>query len=156
MSDGSHMPARFCVLASGGAGNCAFVQTDGFGLLIDAGIGPRFIASRLASIGATWRDVHAVVLTHTHSDHWKELTFAHLLQQRVPFYCSPGHHGSLSQVNGSFDLLVADGLVRPISNGETLELPAGVTVRPIPIPHDSHPTFGFRIDGPPGLFGPQW
>ena len=63
------MPARFCVLASGSAGNCAFVQADGYGVLIDAGLGPRFIASRLATVGAAWRDVHAVVLTHTHSDH---------------------------------------------------------------------------------------
>jgi phosphoribosyl 1,2-cyclic phosphodiesterase len=26
----------------------------------------------------------------------------------------------------------------------------------VPVPHDSDPTYGFRIDGPPGLFGPQW
>src|SRR5579885_2306693 len=32
---GGRMPARFCVLASGSAGNCALVQTDGFGLLVD-------------------------------------------------------------------------------------------------------------------------
>ena len=70
------MAARFCVLASGSSGNCVFVQSDGFGFLIDFGIGPRFIASRLAAVGATWRDVHAVFLTHTHTDHWKELTLA--------------------------------------------------------------------------------
>src|SRR5207247_1154514 len=65
---GGVMPARFCVLASGSAGNCAFLQADGFGLLIDIGLGPRFIASRLATVGASWRHVHAVLLTHTHSD----------------------------------------------------------------------------------------
>jgi phosphoribosyl 1,2-cyclic phosphodiesterase len=150
------MPARFCVLASGSAGNCAFVQSAGAGVLIDAGLGPRFIASRLASLGATWRDVHAVVLTHTHSDHWKDWTLAHLRQQGVPFYCSPRHHDGLSRYGGSFEPLAAAGLVRPFADGETLELLGGITVRPIPVPHDSDPTFGFRIDGPPGLFGPQW
>jgi phosphoribosyl 1,2-cyclic phosphodiesterase len=150
------MPARFCVLASGSAGNCAFVQSAGSGVLIDAGLGPRFIASRLASLGATWRDVHAVVLTHTHSDHWKDWTLGHLRQQGVPLYCSPRHHDGLSRYGGSFEPLAAAGLVRPFVDGETVALPGGITVRPLPVPHDSDPTFGFRIDGPPGLFGPQW
>jgi phosphoribosyl 1,2-cyclic phosphodiesterase len=149
------MPARFCVLASGSAGNCAFIQSDGFGVLIDAGLGPRFIASRLASIGAAWRDVHAVFLTHTHSDHWKDFTLVQLRQQQVPFYCSPRHHEGLSRHGGSFAPLAAAGLVRPIEN-EPAGLGSGITVRPIPVPHDCDPTYGFRIDGPPGLFGPQW
>jgi phosphoribosyl 1,2-cyclic phosphodiesterase len=150
------MPARFCVLASGSAGNCAFVQAGGAGVLIDAGLGPRFIASRLASVGATWRDVHAVVLTHTHSDHWKDWTFGHMRRQGVPLYCSPRHHDGLSRYGGSFEPLAADGLVRPFADGDALEMPGGVTIRPVPVPHDSDPTYGFRIDGPPGLFGPQW
>lgn len=150
------MPARFCVLASGSAGNCAFVQADGFGVLIDAGLGPRFIASRLASIGATWRDVHTVILTHTHSDHWKDWTLAQLNRQRVPFYCSPHHHEDLTRSGGSFVPLAEADLVRPIQDGESFEVSAGITIRPIVVPHDAEPTFGFRIDGPQGLFGPQW
>ena len=150
------MPARFCVLASGSAGNCALVQTDGFGLLIDAGLGPRFVASRLASVGASWRDVNAVVLTHTHSDHWKDWTLGQLRQHGVPFYCSPRHHESLSRYGGEFEPLRAADLVRSFDEGDVLELAAGITVRPIPVPHDADPTFAFRIDGPPGLFGPQW
>ena len=153
---GDFMPARFCVLASGSAGNCAFLQADGFGLLIDAGLGPRHVAARLATVGASWRDVHAVVLTHTHSDHWKDLTLAHLARLRVPLYCSPRHHDGLGRFGGYFEMLVANGLVRPFHDGEPLELKAGVVCRPVPVPHDSDPTFAFRIDGPPGLFGPQW
>jgi phosphoribosyl 1,2-cyclic phosphodiesterase len=150
------MPARFCVLASGSAGNCAFLQADGFGLLIDAGLGPRYVAARLATVGASWANVHAVVLTHTHSDHWKDLTLAHLGRQRIPLYCSPRHHDGLSRYGGYFDLLAGHGLVRPFRDGEPLELNAGVVCRPVVVPHDSDPTYAFRIDGPPGLFGPQW
>jgi phosphoribosyl 1,2-cyclic phosphodiesterase len=150
------MPARFCVLASGSAGNCAFVQGDGFGLLIDAGLGPRLIASRLASIGASWRDVNAVLLTHTHSDHWKDWTLGLLRRQGVPFYCSPRHHDGLNRCGGEFEPLLAADLVRSIDASNTLELTAGITVRPIAVPHDADPTFAFRIDGPPALFGPQW
>jgi phosphoribosyl 1,2-cyclic phosphodiesterase len=150
------MPARFCVLASGSAGNCAFLQADGFGLLIDAGLGPRYIAARLATVGASWRDVHAVIITHTHSDHWKDLTFAHLAQLRIPLYCSPGHHDGLTRFDGHFEVLHANGLVRPAHDGESLELRPGLVCRPIAVPHDCDPTYAFRIDGPPGLFGPQW
>jgi hypothetical protein len=31
-----------------------------------------------------------------------------------------------------------------------------MTVRPVAVPHDADPTYGFRIDGPAGLYGPQW
>jgi phosphoribosyl 1,2-cyclic phosphodiesterase len=150
------MPARFCVLASGSAGNCALLQSNGFGLLIDIGLGPRLLSARLADVGASWRDVHAVLLTHTHTDHWKDLTLAHLHRLRIPLYCSRHHHASMTRYNGAFEPFVETGLVRELSDGETLALNAGVTVRPIAVPHDCEPTYGFRIDGPPGLFGPQW
>src|SRR5262245_1788422 len=150
------MPARFCVLASGSAGNCAFLQTNGFGLLIDIGLGPRLLAARLADVGATWRDVHAVLLTHTHTDHWKDLTLGHLHRLRIPLYCSRDHHASMTRYNGAFEPYVETGFVRELIDGEPLELNAGIVVRPIRVPHDCEPTYGFRIDGPPGLFGPQW
>jgi phosphoribosyl 1,2-cyclic phosphodiesterase len=150
------MPARFCVLASGSAGNCAFLQANGFGLLIDIGLGPRFIASRLAAVGASWANVNAVLLTHTHTDHWKDLTLHHLRRLQIPLYCSPRHHAAMTRYDGGFEPLAAAELVRPFVDGEPLELHAGMIARPIPLPHDSDPTYGFRIDGPPGLFAPQW
>jgi len=150
------MPARFCILASGSSGNCAFLQANGFGLLIDIGLGPRFIASRLATIGASWRDVHAAVLTHTHSDHWKDATLAHLKQMRVPLYCSPLHHEDLKKYGGHFSALLEEGLVRSFDASKVFDLPAGINCTPILVPHDAEPTFAFRLNGPPGLFGPQW
>src|SRR5688572_304322 len=153
---GGPMPARFCVLASGSAGNCAFVESDGHGLLIDAGLGPRFIAARLAVVGASWRDVHAVVLTHTHSDHWKELTLAHLGRLRIPLFCSAGHHADLTRTSSAFRALVSADSVRLFAEGQPLDPIPGVTCVPMQVPHDSDPTYAFRIDGPAGLFGPQW
>ena len=150
------MPARFCVLASGSSGNCAFLQSNGFGLLIDIGLGPRLVGSRLAAIGASWRDVHVALLTHTHTDHWKDHTLAQLHRLRIPLFCSPIHHASMTRYHGAFEPLSASGLVRPFPENAPLELQAGITVRPIAIPHDCNPTYGFRIDGPPGLFAPQW
>ena len=59
-------------------GNASLVEANGFGLLIDIGLGPRQLAGRLAAIGLSWHAVHAVLLTHTHTDHWKDRTLRHL------------------------------------------------------------------------------
>ena len=95
-------------------GNCVFVQSNGFGFLIDAGIGPRLVAlTRLAAVGATWRNVNAVILTHTHTDHWKDLTFAELAREKIPLYCCPLHHAGMTRPDGSFAQLLSGNLVKP-------------------------------------------
>ena len=70
------MSLRFTVLASGSSGNASLIEADGFGLLLDAGLGPRILGGRLRQIGLSWSHVHAALLTHTHSDHWSDRTFA--------------------------------------------------------------------------------
>ena len=92
------MGLRFTVLASGSGGNASLVEAEGFGVLIDAGLGPRQLGARLASAGRSWSAVHAVLLTHTHSDHWKDRTLAHLQRRGVPFYCHPSHHQPSNRV----------------------------------------------------------
>jgi phosphoribosyl 1,2-cyclic phosphodiesterase len=147
---------RFCVLASGSSGNAALIQADGFGLLIDVGLSPRLLATRLAAVGATWRHVNAVLLTHVHTDHWKDRTLAQLRAQRIPLYCHPGHHEALAYSGRAFDTLHAAGLVRAFSEGRPFALPNGFTCLPVAVPHDSEPTFAFRIEGSPDLFGNSW
>ncbi len=147
---------RFCVLASGSSGNAAFLQADGFGLLIDIGLGPRLLSSRLAAIGASWKNVNAVLLTHVHGDHWKDRTVAHLRTHSIPLWCHSTHGHALSFMGPSFDTLKNAGLVRHFEPERFLELPQGLSCLPIPVSHDSDPTFAFRIDGRPGLFGAGW
>jgi phosphoribosyl 1,2-cyclic phosphodiesterase len=150
------MGVRFTVLASGSAGNATILQSDGFGLLIDAGLGPRHIASRLGVIGATWRQVHAVILTHTHSDHWKDRTLAHLATLKVPLYCHADHREILTHYGPSFRRLADMNLVRPFERGEECKVAPHLRCLPVEVPHDSEPTFAFRIQGAPDLFGPSW
>src|SRR5262245_7712314 len=116
------MAFRFSILASGSSGNAALLEADGFGLLIDAGLGPRQLASRLAGAGASWEKVSAVILTHTHSDHWKDRTLKHLRHLRIPFYCHAAHHDILREFGPAFtDLLSAD-LVRCYHPDKVLRL----------------------------------
>jgi hypothetical protein len=150
------MVARFAVLASGSSGNACLLQAGNFGVLLDVGLGPRELASRLAVAGATWQQVHAVLLTHTHGDHWKERTLAHMLQRQLPLYCFRGHHDVLSRCSQSFNLMCERGLVRDYDPDSDLTLTPGLGCRPLPVRHDSGPTFGFRFAGSPDLFGPTW
>jgi phosphoribosyl 1,2-cyclic phosphodiesterase len=147
------MSLRFSVLASGSSGNASFLEVDGFGVLIDAGLGPRLLTSRLAAVGASWQRVHAVLLTHTHSDHWKDRTFAHLRRLRIPLYCHPQHHADLLNYSASFPALKMANLLRDYTLHEEVQLGPGVRCRPVPLRHDCAITTGFRFETGRGLWG---
>jgi phosphoribosyl 1,2-cyclic phosphodiesterase len=150
------MSLRFTVLASGSRGNASLVQVGGFRLLLDAGLGPRQLAGRLAAVGVDRQQLNALLLTHTHGDHWNDRTLHGLLRHRIPLYCHPDHADTLARCGSSFPHLAAAGLVRFYDPAAAWELTPGLHCRPLPVRHDSGATFGFRFDGPPDLFGHRW
>ena len=60
---------RVLPLQSGSSGNCFYVETDRTRILIDAGISPKQISTRLQQHGRSIEQVDALLLTHDHSDH---------------------------------------------------------------------------------------
>jgi phosphoribosyl 1,2-cyclic phosphodiesterase len=147
------MGLRFTVLASGSSGNASLVESANFGLLIDAGIGPRTLAKRLAAVGQSWDAVNAVLLTHTHSDHWKDRTFAHLGRRKIPLFCHPHHRAVLHRCSSGFGELLEADLVRLFEAHAGFPVGPGVHCLPLPVRHDGGPTFGFRIEAGHDLFG---
>lgn len=148
------MSLRFTVLASGSGGNASLVESDEFGLLIDAGLGPRELASRLSAVGRNWAAIHAVILTHTHTDHWKDRTLKHLAARHIRLFCYPGHEEILQTWSPAFPSLREAGLVQHYVPGQEISLASSLRCRAFPIPHDGGPTFAFRIEGAGDLFGP--
>lgn len=144
---------RFTVLASGSGGNASLVQSAGFGVLIDVGLGPRQIRSRLAEVGLSWSTVQAVLLTHTHTDHWKDATLFHLYRNQLPLWCHAGHHTVLRTYSDGFLALCEAGLVRSFEPHQEFELSPHLRCRPLPVRHDGGATFGFRLEGSADLFG---
>jgi phosphoribosyl 1,2-cyclic phosphodiesterase len=138
-------PTRFTVLGSGSAGNASLLEVEGFGLLIDCGLGPRVLAERLAAVGLSWQAVSACLVTHTHRDHWKALTLAHLHRLKIPLHAHPRHHAAMS-VRGEYPPLERAGLVREYAEGDWLDLTPGLACLPVRVPHDSEPTFAFRFE----------
>lgn len=149
---------RFTVLASGSSGNSSLLEVEGFGLLLDIGLGPRQLASRLIASGRSWQNVHAVLLTHTHGDHWNFRTLAALLAKRIPLYCHEEHRAELEEncPPGLFPALVGAKLLRSYGDGEELNFAGAFSCVPLAVRHDSGATFGFRFTGPGDLFGPAW
>ena len=67
----SHL--RVTSLGSGSSGNALLIQTVEATLLVDCGVGVRRLTSSLGSLGIGLADIDAVVISHEHGDHIREL-----------------------------------------------------------------------------------
>ena len=119
---------RLSVLSSGSSGNATYIETDGGGLLVDAGLPPRRMEALLAGMGRSLDDVGAVFLTHGHADH--TCGVRPLVRERgVEVFAAPGVGGSLG--------------ANPTVPGEECWI-GGLAVAFFEVPHDS-PTYGVRV-----------
>jgi phosphoribosyl 1,2-cyclic phosphodiesterase len=134
------------ILASGSSGNAALIRVGEFGLLIDIGIGPRTLARRLAAGGFSWNDVHAIALTHTHGDHWRETSLAQVAKRDLPVFCHDSHVTHLRSASSAFVTLSAAGRISTFANCRSFAAGGGLWLTPLELAHDSHRTFGFRIE----------
>lgn len=87
---------RLSVLSSSSAGNSTVLEVSGTPgprlVLIDAGLSPRATRTHLASLGASDRDLAAVVLTHLDRDHFNA-GWLRYLRRGVPIWLHRSHAG---------------------------------------------------------------
>jgi len=141
------MPVRFHVLASGSSGNACVLDADGFGVLIDFGLSPRNLEPRMKRCGVTWDQIHAVVLTHEHSDHWQAACLTQFAKLGITVYCHAEHLRVFDRESRAFCALSSAGLMRHYEPGTTLPLDAKIACMPIAVDHDGAMTCGFRFEG---------
>lgn len=60
---------RFASLGSGSRGNATLVEAGGTCVMIDCGFSVAETRRRLARLGRAPQDIHAILVTHEHSDH---------------------------------------------------------------------------------------
>jgi phosphoribosyl 1,2-cyclic phosphodiesterase len=64
---------KFFCMGSGSSGNCYYLGTKEYGILIDAGVGIRSIQKSLREYGVSFDKIVGVLITHDHADHIKTI-----------------------------------------------------------------------------------
>ena len=60
---------KLCVLSSGSEGNCTYIETKKYKILIDAGSTLKYITEKLSEINVLLSDINIILITHAHGDH---------------------------------------------------------------------------------------
>ncbi len=146
------MTARLTILASGSAGNSALVECDGERWLIDLGLEPKELDSRLATVDAEWSQIRGVLVTHRHSDHWTPKSLSRCWSSRVPVFCHRDHAPAFRLGCPDFRDLERERLFRPYVGERPIAISANWQCRPFRVRHDGGATFGFRFESPQSAF----
>jgi phosphoribosyl 1,2-cyclic phosphodiesterase len=138
--------ARFITLASSSSGNAAYIGDGTCGVLIDAGISAKRIKTALSEAGVDPSSVHALFVTHEHTDHVAGLRVL-AGQLKIPVYATRGTLAGLS------DLQLLDGkfpctpmLSEPVTVGD-------MRITSFRTHHDSRESCGYVVRLPDRTVG---
>lgn len=136
------MKIKFISLASGSSGNCYFIGTDAYGILVDAGIGIRTIKKHLKDLGIGLDRIRAVLITHDHADHIKAV--GHLGEKfGIPIYSTPEIHIGINKSYCVTEKLSTS--VRYLSKGTQIQI-EDFRIIAFEVPHDGTDNVGYCIE----------
>lgn len=129
-------------LASGSRANCTLVSDGETHILIDLGVSVRYLTEALKKLDLTPGDVSALFITHEHSDHVAGLrTF--VKKYSIPIHMTEPSYLAFIR-GGGFEIRDS------ITVHETLDYTERVgklTVRSLPVPHDSAACVAYKVSG---------
>ena len=116
-------------------------------VLIDCGVGLRYMIRSLGVLGLDPSDVAALFVTHEHSDHVRGMTLAVPIPERFgfPVFAS---RGFWEWYDRCVQRYIDPDLKRVVGHGETVRLSRGLCVRAFSKPHDASEPLGFVVEGP--------
>lgn len=136
------MRLSFLSLASGSSGNCYYLGTPEFGILIDAGIGIRTIKKVLKERSIDFSKITAVLITHDHADHIK--TVGCLGEKHyIPVYTTEAVHAGITRSRYVEETLISSR--RVICKEEPFEI-RDFRITAFEVPHDSSDNVGYYIE----------
>jgi len=136
------MKIRFLSLASGSSGNCYYLGTDTYGILIDAGIGVRTIKKHLKEYGLALERVRAIFVTHDHADHIKSVgTLGE--KYGIPVYATPEVHVGINK-NYCMTEKLSSASVRYIYKEDPIQF-EDFQITAFEVPHDGTDNVGYCI-----------
>lgn len=130
---------EFCNLYSGSSGNCSFVGTDNVNILIDCGESQKKITTALESIGKNISNIDAIVITHEHSDHIKNLG-AISKKYNIPVYANEKTFTNMPEQTK----LINEENKKIFKTNDYFEI-GDLKFHPFHIPHDAADPCGYNI-----------
>ncbi|MEM0965513.1 MAG: MBL fold metallo-hydrolase [Verrucomicrobiota bacterium] len=142
------MTARFQILGSSSAGNCAFLQTEEAKILIDAGFSGRKTTSMLREIGVEPEELDGVFVTHEHNDHAAGVRGLSRFSE-IPFFAN---RDTAECLQGKLER----GVQWKIFETGRPFVFRDLEVRPVGVPHDAYDPVCFIFQwGRDDLFSPR-
>jgi phosphoribosyl 1,2-cyclic phosphodiesterase len=132
----------FFSLASGSSGNCYYLGTSSFGILIDAGISVRQIKKILKERETGFEKIRAILVTHDHADHIKSVGYLGETLH-IPVYATESVHAGIRRSRYVEEVLTRSR--RVIEKEATFRIcDFGITA--FEVPHDSSDNVGYSIE----------
>lgn len=129
-------------MGSGSSGNCYYLGTKDYGILIDAGIGIRVIKKALKEYGVPFEKIIAILITHDHADHIKTVgCFGD--KCNIPVYATETIHEGIQRNRGVQAKLFQTK--RIIEKEKPFSI-NGFNITAFDVPHDSIENVGYRIE----------
>jgi phosphoribosyl 1,2-cyclic phosphodiesterase len=120
-------------IGSGSCGNALLVRTRAATLLVDCGVGIRRFAPALQARGVDVRDVDALLITHEHGDHVRELP--RFQDEQTQILCTRGSARALRLERATWVEMC----------GQQPAMIAGIEIVPIPVMHDAAEACGYLL-----------
>ena len=135
---------QFLSFSSGSCGNSYLFRSGERMILVDAAVSPRRMKNVLKQYGIDHKGISAVLLTHDHNDHVRNIgSICKTLCP--PVFATPFVHDALSGHPLAAPYIT--GCRRDLPIGQWVEV-AGFNVLSFEVPHDATQTLGYVIDDP--------
>lgn len=136
------MKIKFISLASGSSGNCYYIGTEKYGILIDAGIAVRTIKKNLKEVGIGIETIRGVFITHDHADHIKAV--GGLGEKlNIPIYTTARIHEGINRSYCMTEKLHSS--VRYLEKNQPMHL-EDFKIESFEVPHDGTDNVGYCIE----------
>lgn len=132
---------------SGSSGNCYYVGTDKYGMLIDAGVSLRTVKKALKNAGIDMETIRAVFITHDHADHIKAVS-ALGEKMHLPIYATSRIHEGIRRSYSVREKLSASS-IRFLEKEQPMQL-MDFHIESFEVPHDGTDNVGYDITTPEG------
>lgn len=127
-------------LYSGSSGNCIYVKTEDAEFLFDAGVSARAVEKGLNAIGSSLSRIHAIFVTHEHSDHIKGLEVISKKYHIPTHMIGASARACIRTPDAS---LLNDLYLHPTEFSVKI---GSTTIRSFATPHDSVASVGYTVE----------